>query len=159
MIKASNLLSEGHFRFQNLEEAQALTEFLAEICPNKSLAHMGISELFCNAVEHGNLGISAEEKAALQKNGLWLSEINHRLALPENINKWVEVFVTRLPTELHIKVVDQGRGFDWHPYQTNNKNINLDTHGRGIIMARDLVFNKLEFSGLGNVVTGIIHLP
>lgn len=157
-IISANLLVEGHFRFQTFQEAMILSEFIAETCPNKMLSHMGLAELFTNAVEHGNLGITSEEKATLQKNGLWLEEIELRLHLPENQQKWVEVFVTRQDHELMVKVIDQGVGFDWQKYQEQNENLNLDTHGRGIVMAKDLAFKNLQYSGRGNVVTGIIDL-
>ncbi len=153
------LIVEGRFRFKRLSEAHLLAEFLAEVCPNPRLAIMGITEILVNAVEHGNLGISFEEKSKLQLEAHWLEEIDRRLSLPEHINQFVEVELTRTETEIRIKVTDQGNGFNWQQYQSTTPNNNLlSTHGRGIMMAKNLAFQRLEYAGKGNEVTCIISL-
>jgi hypothetical protein len=154
--KLTPLLLNGCFRFRSLQDANHLAEFFAQACPNPHLAIVGISELLINAIEHGNLGIDSEEKAILQHNNNWLSEIERRLALPEYQHKYAEVEFTRTDTEIHLKVTDQGKGFDWQQYHAPTDP--FSTHGRGILMAKKLVFKRLEYSGIGNVVTGVIAL-
>lgn len=158
----SALLCRGLFRFKRLSEARVLAEFIAHGCPNPRLAVMGISELFVNAVEHGNLGISYEEKSQLQLRDDWLEEIDRRLDSPEHKDQYVEVEFTRTQTEIQLKVTDQGHGFDWSVIQTCPSDANssnpLSSHGRGILMAKQLSFKSLEYSGKGNVVTATIAI-
>lgn len=161
----STLLLYGKFHYKHLHEGNLLAQFFAKLCPNPRLAIVGISELLINAIEHGNLAITSDEKADLQRRNIWLEEIERRLSLPEYKDKLVEVEYTRTQTEIQIKVSDQGDGFDWQTFETeklNNQSLDpkslLASHGRGIMMAKALVFKKLEYSGRGNVVTGVIAL-
>lgn len=155
---ASLYMLSGCFRFKKLQEAHLLAEFLAEACPNPRLAIMGITEILVNALEHGNLGISFEEKSKLQLEENWLDEIDKRLNLPEHINQFVEVEYRRMEKTIEIKVTDQGEGFDWKKFQDPVNKTLLSTHGRGILLAKSLAFSKLEYSEKGNVVTGTISL-
>jgi len=156
-LEVARLLQKGHFRFRRLSEAHLLAEFLAEACPNPRLAIMGITEILVNAIEHGNLGISYEDKSKLQKEANWLEEIDRRLDQPQHINQFVEVELTRTETEIRIKVTDQGNGFDWQRYQTGTHDP-LSSHGRGILLAKNLAFKQLEYTGKGNEVTCVIAL-
>jgi hypothetical protein len=154
----SPLLLHGRFCYRTLHEANLLAQFIAKACPNPRLSIMGISELLINAVEHGNLSIGSEEKAELQHQNKWMEEIERRLNLPENKDKWVEIEIVRNETELRITVTDQGKGFDWQAFEKRHPNDPLSTHGRGILLAKQLVFKSLEYSGKGNIVTGVINL-
>ncbi|MEW5728513.1 MAG: response regulator, partial [Pseudomonadota bacterium] len=62
---ALSLLESGTFRFRTLEEGNRLAVALARVCPRSQFLAVGLSEMFTNAVEHGNLGITYEEKASL----------------------------------------------------------------------------------------------
>jgi anti-sigma regulatory factor (Ser/Thr protein kinase) len=153
----ARFLISGHFRFRLLSEAMVLAEFLGKACPNPPLHSVGISEILVNAIEHGNLGITSEEKLLLQKENLWLSEIERRLQLPEHRNQYVNVEVTQSPSEMRLHVQDDGKGFNWKAFKNVNAN-NESTQGRGILMAERLVFKSLEYSEKGNAVTCIISL-
>lgn len=159
-LELSTLLLYGKFHYKHLQEGNLLAQFFAKLCPNPRLAIVGISELLINAIEHGNLGIKSDEKAELQRRNVWLDEIERRLSLPEYKDKLVEVEYSRSKSEIQIKVTDQGDGFDWQAYENQavNPANRLASHGRGILMAKQLVFKKLEYSGRGNVVTGVIAL-
>jgi hypothetical protein len=50
-------LVNGVFHFQTLQEANLLANSFAHACPKPEKVILGLSELFINAVEHGNLGI------------------------------------------------------------------------------------------------------
>ena len=58
------LLDHGRFSFRTLDEARHLAALLAKSCPEPEHKTRGLSELLVNAVEHGNLGITYQEKAA-----------------------------------------------------------------------------------------------
>lgn len=154
----AGFLLTGHFKFKTMQEADSLAAFLSEICPNATLAHMGLCELFTNAIEHGNLNITPEEKHLLQQEGRWLEEIERRLTLTENQIKWVNVYTHLQEDLLQIKVVDEGLGFDWQHYQSNQEKVNLETRGRGILMAQNLAFKSLRYQGCGNEVIAVIEL-
>ncbi len=155
---AAPLLIKAHFRFRTLEEARSVAIFLAEACPHPRIAIVGLSEVFINAIEHGNLGISSDEKTALQHSMQWVPEIQRRLTLPENIHKYVDVEFIRGENEIAIKITDQGEGFDWHKYKAFEINDKLSTHGRGLAMTKDLAFTRQEYAGKGNIVTCYIAL-
>jgi CheY-like chemotaxis protein/anti-sigma regulatory factor (Ser/Thr protein kinase) len=146
------LLHEGSFRFRDLKAARLLAAWLGNLCPRPAQVAMGLSELMINAVEHGNLGIDYAAKGELLEQGLWLAEIERRLATPEQRHRWAEVILTREPGRLCFAVRDQGPGFDWTPYLELAPERAFDTHGRGIAMARRLAFDTLEYQGCGNLV-------
>ena len=49
--------------FRTLEEGEGVSTFLAWFFPRPEEVISGVSELFLNAVEHGNLAISYERRA------------------------------------------------------------------------------------------------
>lgn len=157
--EVARFLINGHFRFRLLPEAMALAEFLAKACPNPPVHSVGISEILVNAIEHGNLGITSEEKLQLQKENRWLSEIERRLQLPEHCNQYVKVEVMQSTSEMRLHVQDDGKGFNWKAFKNANlKPTHESTQGRGILMAERLAFKSLEYSEKGNAVTCIISL-
>ncbi len=153
----ARFLISGHFHFRELKEAYALAEFLGKICPNPRLHIMAISEILVNAIEHGNLGISSEEKLLLQKENRWLSEIERRLQLPQHVHQYVNVQVTHSELELRLHIKDDGHGFNWEAYKNKNKD-NQSTQGRGILMAQNLAFKSIVYSDKGNEVVCVIAL-
>lgn len=157
--EAGKLAKSATFRFQKIEDAHVVANFLASACPNPRLAVIGIVELIMNAIEHGNLGISYEEKTQLQKEGKWAAELDHRFALPENKGKYVEVEFKRVSIEqkeeLHIRIKDQGEGFDWQNFEKIPQE-KTSQHGRGLTIAKSIVFSRLEFNEKGNEVLGVI---
>ena len=155
-IKVSDLLLTASFEFRTLEEAHILARFLADTCPNVPLAMLGISELLLNAVEHGNWGISSEEKSRLQAADQWLAEIQRRALAKEYAVKTVQVHWERLANQIILRVKDEGEGFDWKAYETAHAA--TIQNGRGILMARKLVFEDLTFSEKGNEVRAVIAL-
>ena len=62
-------MNSASFRFQTLEQAEALSSFLAKAFPQPEKIILGLSELMVNAVEHGNLGITYAEKTFLNGEG------------------------------------------------------------------------------------------
>ena len=155
--EVARFLINGHFRFRSLPEAMALAEFLAKACPNPPMHSVGISEILVNAIEHGNLGITSEEKLQLQKDNRWLSEIERRLQLPEHRDQYVNVEVRQSASEMRLHVQDDGKGFNWKAFKNANAT-HESTQGRGILMAERLAFKSLEYSEKGNVVVCVIAL-
>jgi anti-sigma regulatory factor (Ser/Thr protein kinase) len=154
----SALLEKGVFRFRSLEEARALANTLSRACPNPEKSVIGIEELLINAVEHGNLGISYEEKTQLLLTGTWADEVRYRLASPLGRERSVTVQFERFPDDsVRIEIRDEGDGFDWRPYVDFDVDRAFDNHGRGIAMAKALSFDSLQYCGNGNTVVATIR--
>ena len=152
-----SFMKSGVFCVLSLKDVQALATVLAKACPDPLRVIGGLNDLLINGVEHGNLGISYDEKTTLLETGEWHAEITHRLSLPEYANKWVDVTFERFPEEIHITIKDQGQGFDWEKYIEINANLAFATHGRGIAMAKALSFDHLEYRENGTEVFCLIY--
>lgn len=152
------MLKSAFFEFRTLEEARSLASLISNACPEPNKIIMGLSELMINAVEHGNLGITYDEKSQLNNNGTWQEEINNRLQLIENLNKTASINYQRHTDYIEITVSDQGEGFNWQEYLDFDPNRGMDNHGRGIAVANKLSFSSLQYHGKGNEVKARISL-
>jgi anti-sigma regulatory factor (Ser/Thr protein kinase) len=157
-VEGLRLMRRAVFTFQTVEQARDLGALLADACPNSAATVVGVTELLVNAVEHGNLGITYDEKSRLKTMADWAAEVRRRLALPENNAKRAEVAFERLDGRIEIRIRDEGGGFDWNRYLQVDPLRAFDTHGRGIAMANRLSFHHLEYRGCGNEVVGTIEL-
>lgn len=156
------LLRQGRFELQTLSEAKHLAELLAYAFPDPARAQLGITELLVNGVEHGNLGISYDEKTRLLEQGALDEELARRLALPDYAHRRVRVATERTGTELTLAIVDDGQGFDWKQHLDLADNLSGASHGRGIAMSRLISFDHLEYRDRGNhvvVTTYLDHPP
>lgn len=152
-------MQSGEFAFSSLDEGRNLASLLAHTCPSPETVVIGLSELMTNAVEHGNLGITYEEKTALVDADNWLTEVERRLALPENADKRVQVSFERRRDRVCMTITDQGQGFDWQSFLVMDPDRAMDNHGRGIAMAGLMSFLSITYHGTGNSVTVEILLP
>jgi DNA-binding response OmpR family regulator len=150
------LMKTGRFEFQNIDEGKMLTTLLASLFPDPSRVAIGLWELLLNAVEHGNLGISYEEKARLVEADEWHIEVRRRMALPENLSKTVTVDFERTESETRFLIQDQGKGFNWMNFMDFTPDRAFDLNGRGIHLARSLSFDRVEYNDAGNQVLAVI---
>ena len=155
-ISALQFLNSGEFIIQTLDEANRLAAFIAQACPNPDASVLGISELLVNGVEHGNLGLSYEEKTQLKLNDGWRDEIDRRSALPENSKKQVHLSVQRQDSIVTIRITDQGKGFPWQDFLDFNPDRACDPNGRGIALARMMSFCSIHYEGCGNVAVATL---
>lgn len=146
------------FTIRTLSEAENLSCFLANCFPNPEKVLSGIAELLINAVEHGNLKISYEEKTKLIATGNWREEIDKRAKLPAFIDKKVVVYFQRTKDACIIKVIDEGEGFNWQEFMDINPARATDTHGRGIAQAKIISFDVIRYNDKGNEVTALVSL-
>ena len=153
-----SLLQKGVYNLRTLEEADILSTLLAKDCPDPGKVVTGVSELLINAVEHGNLGITYDEKSMLIENGELDAEVEQRLNMPEYSTKVVTLDFEREENEIHFLIKDEGDGFDWGPYLVFDPERAFDTHGRGIAMSNEMSFDSLEYKGKGNEVLATVHL-
>ena len=145
-------------RFRTLDDVRTIARMVAERCPNPDAVLAGLSELMINAVEHGNLGITYEDKTRLVRDGRWLDEVERRLQLPDQAVRFAELVFESQPDYLSITISDAGGGFDWRPFLSFQPERTVDPHGRGIALAQASGFCTMEYQGSGNVVVCKIFL-
>lgn len=149
-------LDACEFAVRTLEEAGELATLVAQACPNSEAALFGISELLVNGVEHGNLGLSYEEKSQLALNNCWKSEVDRRSACPENLDKRVRLSFRRESHQITLRIADEGQGFAWRNYLELDPRRACDPNGRGIALSRMLSFSSIHYEGCGNVAVATI---
>ncbi|MCP3898571.1 MAG: response regulator [Desulfobacteraceae bacterium] len=158
VLKAFAYIKKGEFEVFTPQQGEQLSALLSSACPEPRKVVVGLWELILNGIEHGNLGISYDEKSKLNKDSQWASEIQRRLSLSENKAKSVEVHMNRYESDIEFIVQDQGDGFDWQSYLDISPERAFDSHGRGIAMACMYSFDKVEYHGNGNIVSAVVSL-
>lgn len=151
-VRVLSLIDSARFTLSTLDEAQQIAALLGTLFPEPELGAMGLSELLVNAIEHGNLGIDFDEKKRLKERGRWQEEVERRLALPDNAAKRVVLTVERKNSEWEFVIEDQGAGFAWQDYLELDPGRAFAPNGRGIALARQLAFDRMEYEGGGSRV-------
>ena len=152
------IMDKGTFSFKTIEEGRKLASLLANTCPHSEKVVLGLTELITNAIEHGNLGITYEEKSKLNAEGRWESEILNRLSSPSYKDKYATVEFERNSSEITFTITDQGKGFDWHQYMEISPERAFDSHGRGIALANSVSFEQVDYQDNGNKVCVTVPL-
>ena len=143
------LLAQGTFEIRTPREAELLAAHIGSACGDPQRG-VGVLELLVNGIEHGNLGITYEEKGKLLAERRFNQELERRLALEENRFKRVRATLTRIGDHLQVLIVDSGPGFDYNRFLVFDKDRVLHPHGRGILLARAAV--EVEYFEPGNLV-------
>ncbi|MDR2136614.1 MAG: cyclic nucleotide-binding domain-containing protein [Treponema sp.] len=115
---------------------------------------LALSELIVNAVEHGNCGISYDEKTAAMDRGLSVVElVAEKCKDPGICAKRVEFLWDIGQESTSFVIRDEGKGFDVraHLKKIASQDI-MSLHGRGIKMAT-LYASELKYNDAGNQVT------
>lgn len=108
-------------------------------------------ELLINAVEHGNCGISYEEKSKWIDSGKDITElIAEKNKTPEIKTKKIYIGYNISPDTTKISIRDEGEGFDWRAKMSGN--LSFDNKGMGIKMAYSMVKN-MTYNDKGNEVS------
>lgn len=147
----------GVFEISTLAEAEKLATMLASHCPNPDMAAIGIWELLCNAIEHGNLEIDFALKSTLLMQGRLHAEIERRQRLPQYRYRIVRVVFQRNRRTIRLRIIDEGAGFDFEKAMKATRPA-LAPNGRGLMLARTMTFSRLRFMGAGNIVDACIEI-
>jgi anti-sigma regulatory factor (Ser/Thr protein kinase) len=128
------------------------------IGPDKKMhLQLALGELIVNAVEHGNCGITYDEKTAAMEKGMSVVELvaekckdpavrGRKVEFLWDIGRYISTFVIR----------DQGPGFNVQAHlEKIAKQDMLSLHGRGIRMAQ-MFSSELKYNEKGNEVTMVI---
>ena len=119
-----------------------IRDFLVQtISPElRNTLSIALEELVRNAYEHGNLGITSEEKRMLLENGEFEREVARRQSYCETKRILVEIEAS--PETVRATVEDDGVGFD---RESSVKTPEVEAvHGRGLEIA-ERVFDSLRF--------------
>ncbi len=132
-----------------------------EIAPNffesdtRANIEIGLSELVTNAIEHGNLNITFEEKSETLKNFTLEDLYSKRLKNKKLAGRKVTVEYAFSPEKCEWTITDEGNGFDPNSIPDPLAEENLESlHGRGIFFSRHL-FDSVEYLGKGNIVHAV----
>jgi len=144
------------YKFKSMNDVNDLIELIINTYDGLEDARLGLSELCYNAVEHGNLGITFDEKTVLLKDGTILEDIDRRLALDENKHKFASLTVIEYVDDIIILIADQGGGFDWKKYLDKSIIDVTGNHGRGILMS-EMMLDSVTYLGNGNKVAVVVR--
>ncbi len=125
-----------------------------------SLLRLGIREMIINAIEHGNLGITFEEKTLAQKNQSYHDLLRERQMSAENRRKKVRIEYRLNEEKIAYTIRDEGRGFDYRKFIKLKVKALSDPmlqHGRGILITRS-VFDQVQYNEKGNEVHLVAYL-
>lgn len=157
-VTAVKLLREGSFEFKTPTDALCLATHLAGVCPAPQRAVLGLAELLTNAIEHGNLGLSYQDKSRLIEEHRLDREIQQRLTQVEYKDKTAHLSFIKNDRYIQFDIEDEGTGFNWQDYAEFNLKRLHDRHGRGIAIAKSISFNDVTYHPPGNKVTARIDL-
>jgi len=116
-------------------------------------------EMIVNAIEHGNLGISYEEKTNALEEDRLNELILEKSGQPELARRRVHVNYTLTHEKVFYEIADEGDGFDIKDLPDPGEPENLWLgHGRGILMTRALM-DEVQYNEKGNVVSLAKFLP
>ncbi|MBF0288754.1 MAG: response regulator [SAR324 cluster bacterium] len=156
--RSLEMMEHGVFRFQTPEDVDNLARVLSQVCPDPLRTMQGLLELLTNAVEHGNLGLSYDEKTVLVENMELEEEIENRLQQEKNLKKYGILKFYKSDSQIRLHIQDQGQGFDFKKYLSFDKNRIFDNHGRGIAMSKTQFFDDVHYIGCGNEVEALVKL-
>ncbi|MBX7057675.1 MAG: cyclic nucleotide-binding domain-containing protein [Leptospirales bacterium] len=110
-----------------------------------------LTELLYNAIEHGNCGITFEEKREfLAGNSDIVRLIREKNQAPEVGRRKVRLNYRISPERSSFAIQDEGAGFDWRSRYGREENTE-ELHGRGIMIARHYL-KELRYNEKGNEV-------
>ena len=138
------------------EIAQRLTRNLTRYTEMKmvNMIRIALREILINAVEHGNLNITFEEKTASIDDGTYFQLIEERRKHYLYRNRYVSIDYSLDEDKVTYKITDEGGGFDYRSLMQKEKSgdevLEL-AHGRGLHMAKN-IFDTIRFNKKGNQV-------
>ncbi|MCB1314897.1 MAG: PAS domain S-box protein [Leptospiraceae bacterium] len=115
---------------------------------------LALREIIINAIEHGNLAITFDEKSAAQNEGHYFDLLRDRQADPRYRDRRVYIRYAIDSRRARFLVRDQGAGFDHQEMMSrrpHDLNEQVLMHGRGLIYAVS-EFDSVTFNQVGNAV-------
>jgi len=153
-------ITSGELSFRTIHEAETIASWLSlQVEESKQMMiRMAMRELMINAVEHGLLGITYDEKTALLSRGEINEEIQKRMRLAGNLDKKVTLRFERKNGQMQVDIIDPGSGFLHQEFMSLRPERFVDCHGNGIAMAR-INLISLEYIPPGNHARAVFRVP
>ncbi len=137
------------------EASHRLTRNLNRYIDQKqtSLIRIALREMIINAIEHGNLEVTFEEKSQALEADTYFTLIAQRQNNPDFSSRRVYLECHITSEKAIYRITDNGKGFDHKKIETRFKQSHEDmlSHGRGIIMAKN-IFDSVAWNNVGNQV-------
>ncbi|MCP4135269.1 MAG: hypothetical protein GY754_30150 [bacterium] len=146
----------GNYLFTAGEISHRITRNLNKYMKRSQVAmvKIAIQEIIINAIEHGNLEITFDEKSAALEEDNYFELVASRQQNPENFEKKVRIEYSQDNEKIEFSVLDDGSGFNHKQVVADNgeqARQEMLAHGRGIPMARN-IFDRIEYNESGNGV-------
>lgn len=151
-LVAENYLSDANeisFRLTNMLSNYLDSNYITPI-------RVALREMIINAIEHGNLEITYEEKTRALAENRYFELLAKRRNHPEFANRKVRIDSIISPSKAIYRITDDGKGFDPKAYLLKKHQI-TDCHGRGIMMTLQ-VFDVVRYNKKGNQVLLIKYI-
>ncbi len=136
------------------EMSHRLTRNVAKFCDDCAMLRMALLEVLINAIEHGNLDISFEEKSLAHSNSNYFQLFAERQNHPDYKNKKVHIEYIIDVDKVTYVITDEGKGFNHIAFfenVTEQVNAATLTHGRGLLLI-DSIFDEVTFNEKGNSI-------
>ncbi|MBN1499567.1 MAG: ATP-binding protein [Spirochaetes bacterium] len=125
-----------------------------------NMIRTAIKEILINAIEHGNLNISFEEKTTALENDKYFDLLSERRQIENLSGRKVYVKYVISSKKIVYIIKDEGDGFD-HEKMYSEANVIANeqflSHGRGLILTQH-AFDKIKFNKKGNIVKLVKYL-
>jgi PAS domain S-box-containing protein len=137
------------------EISHRITKNLMKYIEQRSIdiIRIAVREIIVNAIEHGNLNISYEEKNKALEEGNFFKLFYQRQQDPSLRERKVKIEYRANSSRAEYIIEDEGSGFNYRAIldNSNQANVEMRSHGRGILMAKN-VFDSIEYNKKGNQV-------
>ncbi len=115
---------------------------------------VSLREMIINAVEHGNLAVTYDEKTQSQLEGRYREFLKERQEDERYRDRTVQIDYLLEPGRVVYLIEDQGAGFDHKKLREKKaEDVNQEAlqHGRGIMMTEQ-AFDEIKYNNKGNAV-------
>lgn len=154
---------EGREHFEIENTLSAADDISRHVCANLSkympqedanFAMVCVREIIINAIEHGNLEITFDEKSKAQRERRYFEFLQERKDNPAYKDRRVQVEYSITPQRALFRITDEGKGFNHKKFleQVANPNPEILEHGRGLFMTL-AAFDRVVYNDKGNQVT------
>jgi len=143
------------------EISQRITRNLRKYFEQKkvNLIRIALREMIINAIEHGNLNISYDEKSQAMEEDNYFEIVSQRQHDPLYKDRKVYIEYRIGPEKIAYKITDEGDGFDHSQIlqKTQEANEFMLSHGRGISISQE-IFDEITYNKKGNQVLLIKYI-
>ncbi|RKR00399.1 hypothetical protein [Maricaulis maris] len=157
-LGATQSLEVGEFSIQTREQARDVAIMLGRATPRPCATAVGLYVLLANAIEHGNLGFDATEKAKGLAEGNWQRKLAKRMTESLYEDRRVRLRFQRGGRILSFLIQDDGEGIDAETAEMADPS-RAGYRGKGIKLAKSMGFGQINYLGIGNTVEASVLLP